>query len=65
MRTQVTTDLVTTLEAASILGRRVSTINRWANAGILPIAARGNGIRGPRMFQRGDVERLARERIAS
>jgi len=62
---KVAQDLVSTLEAADILQRPVATINRWANRGTLPIAVRGNGIRGARMFRREDVERVARERVAS
>ncbi len=58
-------EIVTTSEAASILLSSTSTVNRWAEKGTLPQVAKGNGIRGPRMFRREDVEALARERIAS
>lgn len=56
--------LIGTAEAARLLGRTVSTVNRWASTGRLIPAAQGTGIRGPRFFRRADVVKLA-ERINS
>ena len=56
--------LIGTAEAARLLGRTVSTVNRWASTGRLIPAAQGNGVRGPRFFRRADVVKLA-ERLNS
>lgn len=58
-----TVDLVTTAEAARIVGRSVATVNRWAAAGTLTPIVRGPGLRGANLYARADVERLA-ERAA-
>lgn len=50
--------LISTAVAAGILQRTTSTVNRWAEQGLLPTAAKGAGIRGPRMFRLADVEAL-------
>lgn len=56
-----TPDLLTTREAAEILGCSVSQAHRLADLGELPIAHKVPGLRGPRLFRRTDVERLAAE----
>lgn len=56
--------LITTAEAAELLGVTPSTVNRMAATGRLPQAAKANGIRGARMFYRSDVEALAKEPAA-
>ena len=43
-------------EAARIAGVSIATINRWADAGALPVALKAPGKRGARMFYRRDVE---------
>lgn len=55
-----TDDLVTTAEAAEISGKSVSTVNRWADCGRLPVAAKAPGVRGARFFHKSDVEQLTR-----
>ena len=59
-----TPDLIPTATAAEILDVGVATVNRWAESGKLPTAARAPGPRGARLFARPDVEALAAERRA-
>ena len=58
-----TPDLVTTAEAADMLGRSVAYVTRLATNPAdrpqLPTYAKAPGKRGARMFRRVDVERLA------
>jgi excisionase family DNA binding protein len=58
-------DLITTKEAAGLLSVNGSTVNRWAEGGKLRPVAKGEGSRGPRFFNRADVEALRTERIAT
>lgn len=51
-------DLVSTREAADILGKSVATVNRLAANGELPVALSGHGLRGARFYRRSDVEGL-------
>jgi len=55
------TDPITTAQAAERLRCDVSTINRMARDGRLAPALKFPGERGPYMFERADVERLAVE----
>jgi len=55
-------ELVSTSEAADILGCSVGTVNRLAAADRLPIAKQIDGIRGARFYWRADVEALRDER---
>ncbi len=48
-------------EAAKILGCDRATVNRMAADGRLPIVRKLPGLRGPNLFERVDVERLAAE----
>jgi predicted site-specific integrase-resolvase len=48
-------ELLTTLQVAEILGRSIATVNRYALAGQLPVAAQANG----RLYRRRDVDLLA------
>ena len=57
-------DLVTTAEAAQMLGVSVATVNRRADKGEIPVAAKAPGKRGARLFRREDVQALAKERAA-
>lgn len=59
-----TLDLIPTAEVAEIVGVGVATVNRWAENGTLPTAARAPGPRGARLFARPDVLRIAEERRA-
>lgn len=56
--------LLTTAEAAKVLGRDQSTIARWARNGTLPTALRAPGIRGSRFFLRSVIEAKAAETAA-
>ena len=56
------TDLITTNEAAAILGTTVSTVNRWAQSRKLTPAHEIEGRGGIRLFLRADVEALAAAR---
>ena len=51
--------LITTAEAADLLGVAVSTVNRMAARGELVPVVKGAGIRGARHYDRADVEKLA------
>jgi predicted site-specific integrase-resolvase len=59
------TELVSTAEAATLLGKSTATINRWADSGALPVAFKAPGVRGARFFARADVENLAPPQPAS
>jgi len=48
-------ELLTTIQVAEILGRSIATVNRYALAGQLPVAAQANG----RLYRRRDVDLLA------
>jgi len=52
-------DLVTSSEAAAIIGRTSRTITRMALAGSLPVAHRLPGPNGALLFRRSDVDALA------
>lgn len=53
------THLISTAEAAQLLGRSVGTVNRWAANGRLTTVAKVPGPRGARFFDRAEVEALA------
>ncbi len=53
-------DLIGVNQAARILNKAPQTVRRYERHGKLP-AYRGDGEGEPRVFNRGDVERLARE----
>lgn len=58
-------DLIGAAEAAEILGNvDRTTVTRLAGTPDLPIAVKMPGIRGPYLFERADVERLAEKRAA-
>lgn len=52
-------ELIGAAEVARIFGVSVKTVHRWADAGILPVAAKAPGLRGARLFRAADVEALA------
>jgi len=52
--------LITTAEAASILGRPIATVNRWALSGRLVPVTQLPGRTGARLYRRADVEALAK-----
>lgn len=54
-----TIDPVLTSEAAQIIGVSSETIRAWEQSGRLPALKTGRSVR---LFNRSDVERLARER---
>lgn len=53
------TDIVLTAEAARIAGVVPATIRWWEKTGRLPAERTSDGVR---LYRRGDVERVARER---
>lgn len=57
-------DLITTAEAARVLGTTVSTVNRWAQSRKLTPAHETEGRGGFRLYRRSDVEALATARTA-
>ncbi|MDQ3307567.1 MAG: helix-turn-helix domain-containing protein [Actinomycetota bacterium] len=59
-------ELLSTSEAAEILGTSGVTVNRWAITGKLPVAHKMPGRTGAYLFARSDVEAFRRtERVAS
>lgn len=56
--------LVTTTQAAQILGKPIGTVNRWALTGRLVPAAQLPGRTGARLYRRADVEALAKAAAA-
>lgn len=58
----MTTELLTTRQAAEVLGESISTVTRLANLGTLTTYAKAPGVRGARLFRRSDVERVAAKR---
>jgi len=59
-----TTDLIGSAEAALILRVDRATLNRWAVKGSIPTALKAPGYTGPRLFDRAEIERLAKESAA-
>ena len=57
-------DLLTTAQVAEMTGLSVATVNRRADKGEIPVAAKAPGRRGARLFRREDVQALASERAA-
>lgn len=55
-------DLLKSTEAAEVLGVDRATFNRWVVRGDIPIEIQFPGYKGPRLFRRIDVERLAKDR---
>lgn len=54
--------LISTRDAAGMLGVGVSTLNLWAQTGRIKPAIEAPGIRGPRFYTVEAVEALAEER---
>lgn len=54
--------LLTASEAAERLGVDRSTIARWAQSGRIAEQVKYPGLRGPRLFDAAEVERVATER---
>lgn len=57
-------DIVSTAEAAELLGVSVATVNRKATNGEMEPVAQGRGQTGARFFRRTDVEAMATARRA-
>ena len=51
-------DLLTTAQVAERTGKTVSTVNRWAAIGKLPVAHKLPGRTGVNLFDPADVDRL-------
>jgi excisionase family DNA binding protein len=60
-----TETLINTVEAADSLGVSVTTVNRWAASGKLPIVRKLSGDTGAYVFDRSDVEALRADRKGS
>ncbi len=58
----VPTKRLTTAEAAEVLATTTRTVHRLVEPGALVPAVRFPGARGPMMFDRTDVARLAKKR---
>ena len=54
-------DLISSIEAAELLGKGRSTLTRWVQSGRLTEAMKLPGETGTRLFHRSEVERLADE----
>ena len=59
------TTLVGSIEAARILHVNRATFNRWAAAGHVPIAINLDGLTGAKLYERADIEALAKIRAAA
>lgn len=57
-------DLLTADQAADVIGVNRRTITKWADSGRLPHAMRLPGGTGARLFDRTEVDRVAREYAA-
>lgn len=57
--------LISTADAADILGCSVATVHRMVEDGRLTAAHKVDGLRGPRLFDRATVEALAAERTTT
>jgi len=53
-------DLIGAQEAADLLGLSRSQLHRQVIVVLVPVAFKSPGQRGPRLFRRSDIERLAR-----
>lgn len=58
-------DLLTTAQAAEIVGKSVPTVNRWAAEGVLTPAHKLPGRTGAYLFERAEVERVRDEYAGS
>ncbi|HTN59052.1 MAG TPA: helix-turn-helix domain-containing protein [Protaetiibacter sp.] len=58
------TQPIPTVEAAAILGKSVSQVNRLAKDGRLQVAQQAPGSRGPRFFDPDVVREYAEERAS-
>lgn len=58
-------ELITTAQAAHILGLTVATVNKRAKAGLIPVAQQLPGETGARLFDSDEIERLAQQRLAA
>lgn len=57
-------DLITTQQAAELLGITVAWANKRAARGSLPVAQKLPGLTGAYLFRREEIERLAAGRAA-
>lgn len=57
-------DLLSTAEAAAIVGVSVRTLNRMADDGRVVAAAKAPGLRGGYLYDPAEVERVALERAS-
>ena len=58
------TDVIPLSEAARILGLSVRTMHRRIADGVVVPVSKLPGLRGAYIFDRSDIERLAKEKVA-
>lgn len=56
-------NVLTTAEAAKLLGVTVTTLNRWVNSGRIRALFEGPGTHGARFYDRADIETAAQEGV--
>jgi predicted site-specific integrase-resolvase len=59
--TELSTDLVGSVEAAELAGVAYSTFMRWVKQGRVPAAHVMPGVSGAKLYRRADIEALAAE----
>jgi len=57
-----TPEFVSAPEAARLLGVDKATLTRWAASGRIPYLFKHDGLRGPYIFDRAEILRVAAER---
>ncbi|NHP18412.1 helix-turn-helix domain-containing protein [Rhodococcus sp. IC4_135] len=58
----VLTDLCSVVDAAEILGKPVSTVQKWARTGRIPVVGKLSGLRGAYILDRTEMNHLAAQR---
>lgn len=61
----MSSDPINSAEAARILGVDRATFNRWVTRGDVPVEVQYPGYKGPRLFRRFDIERIAKDRATT
>lgn len=60
--TDVLTDLCSVVDAAEILGKPVSTVQKWARSGRIPVVGKLSGRQGAYILDRTEMNYLAAQR---
>ena len=56
--------LLTTKDAAALVGVPVRTFNRWVTAGLVPVATQAPGVNGARFFDANAIGELVKARAS-